>query len=69
MELVAGLQVMHQTRALELLYLVTTTPTKPPTQYWKCKLLFVEPQEVVEQFIEGDRVTKLHSAPAKNHAV
>ena len=57
MTLHSGAQVMHHGRAIELLYRHGRVGT---TEIWKCKLLFVEPREVLVHIGFGDRVTPIH---------
>ena len=62
-DLKAGMQIMHNARAVELLYLIATIHKngQPVCYFWKAKLLFVQPEETVEQILEGDMFSHLHT--------
>lgn len=61
-QLTVGMKIVHDGRAIELLYRVATFASAHGSrQVWKALLLFVEPQEVLELFEPHDTFSFIHS--------
>ena len=58
MELTTGTCLMHNSRAVELLYKVASDKN---CEVWRIKTLFTDPVEDFELFRYGEPVTRIHT--------
>lgn len=61
-QLSVGMQIVHDGRAIELLYRIATFQSaNGKREVWKVRLLFVEPEEVLELFEPHDTYSFIHT--------